>query len=227
MVEVIVIAEGQTEEQFIKRVIAPVLRARRVFVKPLLLKTSQDARGGAVSFGRFMFNARNLLLSQPRAVLSCFLDLYKLDTDFPDYLNAKGMADLDARVTCLNTALQAAVVGAVGVRHDRFIAHIQPHEFEGLLFSDPTALVRVEPKWQTSLPRLEAVRASVPTPEHINDGYETKPSRRLETLLSPGYKKTRHGPLGAHEIGLTTMERECAHFKAWMDKLRALSEGAA
>ena len=65
------------------------------------------------------------------------------------------------------------------------------------------------------------MRAGVPTPEHINDGYETKPSRRLETLLEPGYKKTRHGPLGAQEIGGTRVP----HFKAWMDKPRGLAGG--
>ena len=80
------------------------------------------------------------------------------------------------------------------------------------------ALVRVEPQWQARLPALAEVRAGVPTPEHINDGYETKPSRRLETLLEPGYKKTRHGPLGAQEIGGTRVP----HFKAWMDKRKAL-----
>ena len=37
MREVIVIAEGQTEEQFIKRLIAPSLRRLQVFVKPQLL----------------------------------------------------------------------------------------------------------------------------------------------------------------------------------------------
>ncbi|MDX8379004.1 MAG: hypothetical protein R8K48_03010 [Gallionella sp.] len=42
---VIVFAEGSTEEQFIKRVVAPSLRAAQIFIKPQLLKTSKDANG--------------------------------------------------------------------------------------------------------------------------------------------------------------------------------------
>lgn len=223
MMEVIVITEGQTEEQFIKRVAAPALCGLQVYVKPVLLKTSQDARGGAVSFDRFKFNARNVLRSKPRAVLSCFLDLYQLDTGFPDHAPAKALPDLAARVARLNRALHAEVVSSVGVGPERFIPHIQPHEFEGLLFADPASFVRIEPEWQVQLPALAEVRAGVSTPEHINDGYDTKPSRRLETLLTPSYKKTLHGPLGAQEIGLTMMERECPHFRGWMDRLRALA----
>lgn len=34
MVEVIVFAEGPTEEQFIKRLVAPAVRHLQVFVKP-------------------------------------------------------------------------------------------------------------------------------------------------------------------------------------------------
>ena len=50
MVEVIVFAEGQTEEKFIKQVVAPALRHLQVFVKPQTLNTSQNARGGAGKF---------------------------------------------------------------------------------------------------------------------------------------------------------------------------------
>ena len=222
-VEVIVIAEGQTEEQFIKRVVAPALRGLAVYVKPELLKTSSDARGGAVTIERFMFNARNLLRNRPRAVLSCFLDLYKLDTDFPDYAEARTIPDLTAPVSMLNQALHAEIVKRFEVRPDRFIVHIQPHEFEGLLFSDTAALVTVEPGWERAAGRLASIRSEAPTPEHINDGYDTKPSRRLETLLSPRYKKIRHGILAAEKIGLNVIKGECPHFKAWIDKLAALA----
>lgn len=225
-VEVFVIAEGQTEEQFIKRVVAPSLRDLQVYVKPVLLNTSADARGGAVSIDRFMFNVRNLLRSQPHAVLSCFLDFYKLDTNFPEFTTAKSLPELTMQITCLNEALQTLVTSRVGVPLERFIAHIQPHEFEGLLFADPVALATVEPGWAGRTAELAYIRGQVPTPEHINDGYETKPSRRLEKLLKPSYKKTRHGPLAAEKIGLTIMEKECPHFRGWMDRLRALARSA-
>ena len=224
MVEVIVFAEGPTEEQFIKRVVAPALRPLQVYLKPQMLKTSQEARGGAINFDRLKFNARNTLRQQPAAVLTTLLDLYGLDTSFPGFEQPKSKPDLYSRVSYLNAALHQELVAYVGCRPERFIAHIQPYEFEGLLFSDTQALSQTEPGWQMGGAKLAAVRAEFETPEHINNSYETKPSRRLEQLLKPGYKKTRHGPLAAERVTLAAMEKECQHFRLWMEALRQLGE---
>lgn len=222
MVEVIVFVEGTTEEQFIKRLVGPTLRPLQVFVKPQMLKTSQDARGGAINFDRLKFNARNTLRQKPGAVLSTFIDLYGLDTSFPAFAESKAKPNLETRLAHLNMALHEGIVAYVACRPERFISHIQPYEYEGLLFSDPQALAQTEPQWQASVDKLAAVRASFATPEHINDSYETKPSRRLEQLLRPSYKKTRHGPLAAEGITLAIIERECLYFHGWMNNLRAL-----
>lgn len=85
MHEVIVFAEGPTEERFIKQVVAPALHGLQIYLKPQLLKTSQSGRGGALSIDRFLLNARNTLRQKPDAVLSSFIDLYGLDTDFPAF----------------------------------------------------------------------------------------------------------------------------------------------
>lgn len=222
MVEVIVFAEGPTEEQFIKRVVSPALRPLQVFLKPQMLKTSQEARGGAINFDRLKFNARNTLRQQPAAVLTTLLDLYGLNTSFPGFEAAKTKPGLHSRVMHLNAALHQELVAHVGCRPERFIPHIQPYEFEGLLFSDTVALSQTEPGWQMGGVKLAAVRAEFETPEHINNSIETKPSRRLEQLLKPGYKKTRHGPLAAERVTLAAMERECPHFRRWMEALRNL-----
>jgi len=222
MVEVIVFAEGPTEEQFIKRVVAPALRHLQIFLKAQTLRTSQQARGGAVSFDRLKFNARNTLRGQPEVILSTFLDLYGLDTSFPGHEDAKRQADLYRKVEHLESALHASIVEQVQCRPNRFIPHIQPHEFEGLLFSDVAALASTQPSWGGKLTALKQVRDAAESPEHINDGFETKPSRRLEDMLLPRYRKTLHGPVAAERITLGAMERECIHFRGWLDRLRAL-----
>lgn len=223
MVEVIVFCEGQTEEKFIKQVVAPSVRGLQIYLKPQTLKTSQDSSGGAVSFDRLKFYARNSLRNNQNCFLSTFLDLYKLDTSFPDFQEAARQVDVYAQVARLEAALHAAIVAHVGCRPERFMPHIQPHEFEGLLFSDVEALVSVEPNWARSATNLAKVVAGADSPEHINNGFETKPSRRLETVLDPCYRKTRHGPLAAERITLAVMERECAHFHEWMERLRSLA----
>ncbi|GGA46040.1 hypothetical protein GCM10010981_38970 [Dyella nitratireducens] len=222
MVDVIVFAEGQSEEQFIKQVVAPSLHHQQIYLKAQTLKTSQQGTGGAVTFGRLMFYARNALRQYPNAILTTFLDLYGLDTDFPEFHEAKKQAEVAGRVAKLEAALHREVVTQVGCRAERFIPHIQPYEFEGLLFSDVTALSTIEPRWKRYLNQLRVIRDAFPTPEHINDSFETKPSRRLEALLEPQYRKTRHGPLVAGRVTLATMESECLHFRGWIEKLRAL-----
>lgn len=224
MREVIVFAEGPTEERFIKQVVAPALHALQIYLKPQLLHTSQSGRGGALSIDRFLQNARNTLRQKPDAVLSSFIDLYGLDTNFPGFQDSKKLVDVHQRVALLEQALHDAVVERVGCHADRFLPHIQPYEYEGLLFSDVNALAATEPMWVKTLSALRKVRESFESPEHINDGYETKPSKRLENLLHPKYKKTTHGPRAAARISLETMERECAHFQGWMNRLRGLAQ---
>jgi hypothetical protein len=223
MVEVIIIAEGVTEEQFIKRIIAPALRPSGIFLKPEMLKTSRDIRGGGVNFDRIKLHARNTLRGNTKTIVSTFIDLYALDTGFPGYSEAKQKRDLYARLACLETALHEATIKHVECSPEKFIPYIQPHEFEGLLFSDVAALARVETGWAKEIKVLQKARADFETPEHINDSFETAPSKRLGKILSPRYRKTRHGPLAAEKITLSVMESECRHFREWMDQLRKLS----
>ncbi|WP_158228902.1 DUF4276 family protein [Chitinimonas sp. BJB300] len=84
-------------------------------------------------------------------------------------------------------------------------------------------MVQIEPDWHLCLKPLQNIRNAFSTPEHINNSFETKPSKRLENTLQPKYKKTRHGPLIAKSIGINRIEAECAHFKAWVDKLRRVA----
>ena len=119
--------------------------------------------------------------------------------------------------------MKETIVAHVQCRPERVVPPIQPYEFEGLLFSDVQALSAVEPTRTKSLATLTKIRTSVKTPEHINDGYETTPSRRLKDLLHPKYKKTTHCPRAAERISLEIIESECKHFKAWMNTLRSLA----
>ncbi len=224
MVEVIVISEGASEEQFIKKIVNPQLNVLGVFLKPIQLPTSSQSKGGAVTFDRVKFYLRNILNQHSKAIVSTFLDLYALDTKFPAFDKTKKQIDVHLRVKTLEEALHAEMVEFVGCRSERFIPHIQPYEFEALLFSDVKALTSAVPTWPTFIGSLEKIQQDFATPEHINDSYETRPSKRLESVLQPKYKKMHHAGLAAERITLAVIEEKCAHFKSWMDKLRALAE---
>jgi Domain of unknown function (DUF4276) len=225
MTEVVVICEGQTEEAFIKRLVAPALSGLHVYVKPTLMPTSPGTKGGDVNFNRLKNNARNILRGNPPVVLTTLIDLYQLDTSFPEFKATKSL-DWVTRLARLEAALHQEIVAHAQCRRERFIPYIQPHEFESLLFSDTDSLVALEPDWNTDKIKrqFKAICEKFDSPEHINNSYETAPSRRLKKLLfKPPYKKTRHGELAAIKMTLATIEQKCPHFKSWMDQLRALA----
>ncbi len=106
----------------------------------------------------------------------------------------------------------------------RFIPHIQPYEFEALLFSDVAALVSVEITWAKAGEVLSRIRAAAETPEHINDQPDTKPAAHLaHELKNPRFNKLDHGPNAAAKMGLSVIEAECKFFAAWINQLRNLA----
>ena len=222
MVEVIVFAEGQSDEQFVKRLVVPALHGLGVFLKPQLLHTSRDSTGGAINFDRLCHNVRNTLRQSQATYLTTFFDLYALDTDMPGMARAIKFVKPGDKAACLEAELHAALVQKLGFRSGRLITHIQPYELEGLFFSNTERLSQTVPGWDSAADALRRVRESFATPEHINDGYETKPSKRLEKLLRPHYRKVSHASQIGQKIGLSTILAECPHFAAWVARLGQL-----
>ncbi|MCM0755685.1 DUF4276 family protein [Desulfovibrio aminophilus] len=214
-VRVYALVEGQTEEAFLNLVISPAL-AEGLSLWPVNLR-------GNVSFARLKLHARNLLRQDKNAVLTTFIDLYALRNDFPDYAAAMRKTVLADRLATLESAMhrELVAIGGEDCRPERVIPHIQPHEFEGLLFSDVAALAKTEENWGKSLAALQHAREGFATPEEINGGPTTHPSARLNEL-APQYRKTIHGPRAAGRVGLDAMTRECPHFRAWYERILAL-----
>lgn len=223
MRRVVVVCEGQTEEAFISRVLYPAFVGMGLHLQGITVETSPGHKGGAMRYDRLRPALRNALASSRVAAVTMLVDLYKLAPDFPGYATAMAQASLTGRLAALQTELHADIVAHCRCDPERFIPHVQPHEFEALLFSDVETLAAVESGWAAALADLTRARTSALTPEHINNGPTTKPSARLESLLrSPGYRKLRHGPIAAERMGLATLEAECPHFAAWLGKLRSL-----
>ena len=150
--------------------------------------------------------------------MTTFFDLYGLPSDFPG-LGASSSDPLE-RAAAIEEELHEEVVLVAQRRPDRFLPHIQPYEFEALLFSDTSHFARERPEWEQPAEELAAARRGAASPEHINDGPDTHPSARLRQL--PGYHKVRDGTAVAERIGLGCMRRECAHFGEWLTRLESL-----
>lgn len=226
MSRVVVVCEGETEEEFVRDVLAPGFYGVGLYLEPQMVETSPGHRGGALNYDRVKLHLRNTLSQKSAPVVTTLFDLYKLDKRFPGFEQSRAVPDLGQKLDLLRRKLHADVVAAAGCQPERFIPYIQPYEFEALLFSDVAALTQVNPSWsKKSIERLVEIREAAESPEHINDQPETKPAAHLERELSnPSYRKRRHGPIAAQKIGLAKIEAECAFFAAWLAQIRGLAQ---
>ena len=224
MTEVVVVCEGQTEEVFVGRILAPALATRPVLVQPRLVRTSRHSTGGALTSGRVLRCLRNTLGERPDTYVTTFFDLYGLPGDFPGLSERVDRMNPWDQAAAIEAELHAAVIREADCRPDRFFPHIQPYEFESLLFADPSGFAAVEPAWQPFVDELDRARRSAGTPEHVNDGPNTHPSARLGNLLRPRYNKVRHGTAVSAEIGVDRIRAECRHFDAWLARIEAIPE---
>ena len=200
------------------QILGPELADSNVFVEARLIPTSPKGRGGALSGQRVLRFLSNALRQRGDTHVTTFFDLYGLPSDFPGF--AGSPPDPLDRASAIEASLHEEVVRAARCRPDRFVAHIQPYEFEALLFSDTSQVARERPEWSRWAAELAAARRSAASPEHIDDGPDTHPSALLERLA--GYHKVRHGPALAARIGLDRIRDECRHFGAWLSRIESL-----
>jgi hypothetical protein len=221
MINVVIVGEGQTEETFIQDVLSPMLGEHGVFATSRLIATSKTQRGGGLNFDRVCRAIRNSLSERGDTHVTTMLDLYGLGPTFRGVTSTKKQTPAE-RATTIARFLHEDVLKGTNYRPERFLPHIQPHEFESLLFSDVDELCGGEAEWHVHRTGLTKVRTLFADPEWINDSRATAPSRRLN-VLTPKFHKLRHGPLIAARIGLDKIREQCPHFNQWVARLIGLS----
>jgi hypothetical protein len=231
MVRLLVHVEGQTEEMFVREVLAPYLRSQgyeRVDARLLGNARQRGRRGGIPAWPVARKDILRHLKQDPDCSVTTMVDFYALpqtgDGAWPGRDQGQHL-DIQDRASHIEEALAedvAAHLGA-GVRLKRFRPFIVVHEFEALLFSDCAAFARgiYRPALQS---RFQAIRDRFPSPEAIDDSPQTAPSKRIVELV-PGYEKPLLGNLAAIEVGLAAMRAQCPHFNGWVRSLEAIVEG--
>ena len=207
MIRLAVSVEGQTEEEFIKRVLAPHLWGYGVDPCPVLVRN----RCGNVTVQS---------LSGDMATLYWNFDFVTSLVDFYGFKN-KGVATLEELERQILDGMDSKIIGSWDQSHA--FPYVQQYEFEGLLFSDVDVFALTVNARGTSVEELRKVRSEFTTPEEINDHYETAPSKRIERAV-PGYRKVVHGPLIAEQTGLTVIRGECPRFNNWLMRLESLAD---
>jgi len=156
------------------------------------------------------------------AFFTTMFDLYALPNDFPNYEAAHRINDPHKSVTALENAIRQ------DFQHPRFIPYIQLHEFEALLLADPQKLDWQYLEHSRAIQNLVRMASGFDSPELIDDGNETAPSKRIIKEI-PEYDgmKASAGPLVAEKIGLSVLRSKCNHFGEWLGTLEKLTEGVA
>ncbi|MCU7814817.1 MAG: DUF4276 family protein [Candidatus Thiodiazotropha sp. (ex Rostrolucina anterorostrata)] len=200
MVRIGISVEGLTEELFVKQVLFPHFFERGISVTPIQV-------GGNVSVDRIGKELTRLTRS------------FNYVTTLYDFYGFKRKTDSETK-----GSLEERIAKSIKTDYqDVLIPYVQMYEFEGLLFSSPSAIASV-----LQDEGLESWAGSVLAqfdndPEMINDSRETVPSKRL--IDQSSYRKKTHGPAIAAHIGLESLREKCAGFGDWITRLEGLVHG--
>ena len=220
--------EGETEETFVKEVLAPHLYGAgysSVAARKIGSARPRKKRGGARPWPSVREGILHHLNDDRASVSTTMVDYYGYYG-----LPASGSARWPGRAEAESQPFAARAVTvqqaiAQNIREhmdaafvpDRFIAYVSMHEFEALLFSDCDAFAQ-----SIGLPavaaELQRVRDSFGDPEQIDDSRETAPSKRIRRLV-PTYDKVVMGSVAIQEIGLHNIRSQCPNFRQWLTRL--------
>lgn len=223
MTRLYILVEGQTEEKFVKDLLAPHLQRLSVWSTPIIVATRRDKHTGKKSRGgghwkHWAKDLHRLIKVHPgkEVRFTTLFDLYGLPDDFPEIEKYGQDPDTVRRADSLEQAMARAI------NDWRLIPYLQRHEFEALVLACLSSLTGLlDPDDRVGAGKLSSSLGTL-EPESINDGKETAPSKRLESHIE-GYIKTVHGPLAIEAAGLGAIREKCPRFSAWLSKLEALS----
>lgn len=207
------LVEGQTEETFVRELLAPHYAHLGLSIRPIIVRTSPGHKGGVPAYGKVKPQVTRLCRQDRAACVSTLFDLYALPNDFPGKVAAGYPSNSGGatKAAFLETALEQ------DVSEPNFIPYLMVHEFEALLFVQPAQFAA----WTDRADVVAAlcnVAQKHQTPEDINDNPQAAPSKRILDLM-PEYQKPFHGPLIACSIGLDAMRQSCRHFADWLQRL--------
>ena len=215
MKNVYIYCEGPTEESFINEILYPYFLNIGIAVYPIVCTTKRTAskkyKGGVSDYNKIKRELTVLCKSHPNEHVTTMFDYYAMPENTPEI----GLHDPDIYERI--GKIEAAVNRDIGQANCMF--HFMLHEFEGILFSNPESFELFAEADVVN--KIQEIRESYPTPEHINNSPETAPSKRLEKLI-PNYAKIKNGTLISKDMGIDKILAECPHFREWVEQISRL-----
>ena len=226
MARLYVFAEGRAEQTFANTVLRPHLARFEVYMQNAVLvahahKKHRTHRGGGRKFHAMQKDIVRFLKrdSGSDAFFTSMIDLYALHRDFPGTEEAEERRyDPYERVAVLEQSWADAT------NDRRFVPHIQLHEYEAYLFVNLSVLCDYYENGRRAIGKLQRSVKSFESPELIDDGRNSAPSKRIIEYL-PAYKsdKPTVGVQAAEQIGVSAIRCKCPHFSRWLERLEGLA----
>lgn len=222
MIRLHFVVEGQTEETFVNNILAPELSSLNIFPDVRCVQTGRKHgkvhKGGISTYIKLKNDLLRWMKEDKNSDVrfTTMIDFYALPKDFPGYQESRKQSNSQKRIAILEHAFQT------DIKDYRFIPYIQCHEFEALLFSDPSKFKFAYPNKIDEIKQLIAIQSQFESPEDINEGKDTAPSKRIKKIIHE-YNKVSAGCNIAMQIGLAKMREENPHFNEWLKKLEQLA----
>lgn len=167
MNRIIIICEGQTEQEFCKTLLQRYFSNQNITLQvPLIKKTM----GGIANWNVLKREIETYLRREKDVLVTTLIDYYGIKDShgFPLWAEKQAIADKNQRLDELEAAMLADVDANL---RPRFVPYMQLHEFEGLLFSDKQAFYTTfYDNELVDKAYLEQTFANFNNPEMINGG---------------------------------------------------------
>jgi hypothetical protein len=217
MKRLIIVVEGDTEKEFIDKVLGPYLYTRGL--QSVNCFKIKHTKGGLIKYQHLKTDLINCIYEN-NVLITTLIDFYALPKDFPKYKNASKIVNRSERLTFLEKAIVEDIQIEKKSYFPNLMPYIQLHEFEALVFSSLDAIKSLYSNEDAKLNELERIIAKYPNPEDINDSPKTAPSKRLKNdQLIRGYNKINDGIMIIEEAGINVILKKCPRFKNWAETL--------
>lgn len=217
MKKIFVVTEGQSETNFVNKVMVPYFADRCILI-PNTVVTKTDNRhgktykGGVANYDQIRNTLLKTLASSSKSknsYVTTMFDFYRLPVDVPGVADAKNVNDPYEKVDLI----EREILKAEACDGKFFFPYIELHEFEAMLFTDVTKLE--EAYFEYDLTALKECVKSESNPELINDGAETAPSKRILNCINC-FDKANVGVDVLEKIGIENIAGKCRHFSEWI-----------
>ena len=215
MKRLIIYCEGDTEESFVNKILYDYLLSADIYTTPIVHTTKRTStakcKGGVSSYGKIKRELERLCKGDQTAAITTMFDYYALPDDTPGIATASG--DIFDKAKHIEKAIEDDMGGLRNLFFNLIV-----HEYEGLLFTDTSAFECIVDVNSDTVAKLQEIKDSFESPEHINNSPTTAPSKRIREIV-PRYRKPIDGILIAKHIGINAISAQCKHFKNWIDKI--------